>query len=181
MPHLPPHFTHRKVGQSTSHLLEPVFDMNGPLRLVCTLAIGASAVNAAAAQNPRADSIGAAAAVEQFHAALAVADSARAVSLLSDDVMIMEAGAIQTKADYLGGHLAGDIKASQGAKGERVVLKVSIVGDAAYVASRTVTPPTGTAGSTGSELAELMVLSKSAGMWKIRAVHWSSRRRRPPA
>ena len=155
--------------------------MNGPLRLACTLALGASALNAAAAQTPRADSIGAAAAVEQFHAALAAADSARAVALLSDDVLIMEAGAVQTKADYLGGHLAGDMKATQGAKGERVVLKVSIVGDAAYVASRTVTPPTGAAGSTGSELAELMVLSKTAGSWKIRAVHWSSRRRRPPA
>lgn len=135
--------------------------------------------SAAGAQPARTDSLGAAAAVEQFHAALAAADSARAVAVLADDALIMEGGAIQTKSDYLGGHLAGDMKASQGAKGERTVLKVTVVGHAAYIASRTVTPPTGAQGSTGSELAELMVLSKVSGSWKIRAVHWSSRRRRP--
>ena len=101
------------------------------------------------------------------------------VSLLADDVLIVESGHIQTRSDYLGGHLGADMKASQGSTGVRTVVKVSIVGDAAYVVSKTVTPPTAAVGSTGSELAELMVLSKSSAGWKIRAVHWSSRRRRP--
>ena len=126
----------------------------------------------------RSDSTAAVAAVEQFHAALAAADSARAVGLLSDDVLILESGAVQTRAEYLGGHLGADMKASQGPKGERTVLKVTIVGDAAYVISKTVTPPTGAQGSTGSESAELMIVSKTPTGWKIRAVHWSSRRRR---
>ena len=126
----------------------------------------------------RSDSTAAVAAVEQFHAALAAADSARAVGLLSDDVLILESGAVQTRAEYLGGHLGADMKASQGPRGERTVLKVTIVGDAAYVISKTVTPPTGAQGSTGSESAELMVVSKTPTGWKIRAVHWSSRRRR---
>jgi ketosteroid isomerase-like protein len=130
------------------------------------------------AQAPRSDSAAAAGAVEQFHAALAAGDSAKAMSLLADDVMILESGAVQTRADYLGGHLGADMKASQGSKAERTLVKVTIMGDAAYVVSRSLTPATGAQGSTGSETAELVVLSKSATGWKIRAIHWSSRRRR---
>jgi ketosteroid isomerase-like protein len=129
------------------------------------------------AQSVRADSTAAVAAVDQFHAALAAGDSARAVSLLGDDLYVMEAGAIETRADYLAHHLGADMKASQGGKGERTVLKVTVVGDAAYVVARTVTPPA-TAGGMPSESAELMVLTRASGAWKIRAVHWSSRRRR---
>ena len=145
-----------------------------------TLALVIAAATVAGAQAPRADSVAAVSAVEQFHAALAAADSARAVSLLADDVVIMESGAIQTRAEYLGGHLAADMKGSAGPRGERTVTKASVVGGAAYVVSKTVTPPSGAQGSTGSELAELMVLSSTATGWKIRAVHWSSRRRRAP-
>ncbi len=130
------------------------------------------------AQTPRPDSLAAAAVVDQFHAALAAADSVRAVSLLTDDVFIIESGHIQTRSEYLGGHLGADMKASQGSKGERTVVKVTVVGDAAYVVSKTVNPPTGAAGNTGSESVELMVATKSIGGWKISAVHWSSRRRR---
>jgi ketosteroid isomerase-like protein len=142
------------------------------------LALGLLAGAATSVLAQRADSTGAVAAVEQFHAALSAADSARAVSLLSEDVVIVESGTIQTRAEYLGGHLGADMRASQGAKGERTLIKVTVVGDAAYVVSKTVTPPTGAQGSTGSEMAELMVVTKTATGWKIRAVHWSSRRRR---
>lgn len=148
-----------------------------PLALALCVGTGV----AAAAQASPTDSTRAVAAAEQFHAALAGADSARAVAVLAEDILIMEAGAIQTKAEYLGGHLGADMKASQGPKGERTVLKVSVMGDAAIIASRTVTAPTAVQGSTGSELAELMVLSRGASGWKIRAIHWSSRRRRPAA
>lgn len=98
--------------------------------------------------------------------------------MLTEDVLIIESGAIQTRGEYLGGHLGADMRASKGAKGERTVVKVNVVGDAAYVVSKTVTPPTGAEGSTGSESVELMVVTKTTAGWKIRAVHWSSRRRR---
>ena len=152
--------------------------MNRTFVLGCTLALAVGARNAADAQTPRADSAAAVSAVEQFHAAIGAADSVRAVSWLAEDVMIMESGVIQTRADYLGGHLRADMKGGQSSKSERTVMKVSIVGSAAYVVAKTVTPPSGAQGSTGSELAELMVLSSTAGGWKIRAIHWSSRRRK---
>ena len=124
------------------------------------------------------DSAAALSVVEQYEAALAAGDSTKAVSLLADDLLVMEAGAIETRAEYLAHHLGADMKASAGPKGERTVVRVSIVGDAAYVVTKTVRPGTGAQGSTGSELAELMVLSKTSAGWKIRAIHWSSRRRR---
>lgn len=132
----------------------------------------------AQARPSSADSAAAAAVVDQYEAALSAGDSAKAVSLLADDLLVMEAGTIETRADYLGHHLGADMKASAGAKGERTVLRVSVMGDAAYVVTKTVRPGTGAQGSTGSELAELMVLAKTSAGWKIKAIHWSSRRRR---
>jgi ketosteroid isomerase-like protein len=148
--------------------------MNQTLALALTISV----VGSVSAQAQRPDSAAAVAVVEQFHSALAAADSVRAVGLLADDVLILESGAVQTRAEYLGGHLGADMRASRGSKGERSVLKVTIVGDAAYVVSKTVTPPTGAQGSTPSESVELMIVTKAATGWKIRAVHWSSRRRR---
>ena len=141
------------------------------------LIFGVSAV--AQAQSGRAaDSLAAIAVVEQYEAALSAGDSVKAVSLLAEDVLVLESGAIQTRAEYLSHHLGADMKASAGPKGERTVVTVNVLGDAAYVVTKTLRPGTGAQGSTGSELAELMVLAKTAGGWKIKAIHWSSRRRR---
>jgi len=148
-------------------------------RSALAVAFGFSlAATPALAQSAGADSSAAVATVERFHSALTAGDSARAVALLANDVSVVESGAVQTRAEYLSHHLGADMKASQGSKAVRTLIQVRIIGNAAYVVSKTVTPPTGAEGSTGSELAELMVLSKAASGWSIRAVHWSSRRRR---
>ena len=131
------------------------------------------------AQSARADSAAVVAVIEQYHAALAAGDSARAVALLADDMIVLESGALETRAEYLAHHLAADMKASQSSRGLRTIVRVTVIGDVAYVVSKTVTPPTGAQGNAGSEMAELMVVAKSAGVWKLRAVHWSSRRIRP--
>ena len=141
---------------------------------LCLCALG----NRAHAQAARADSAGAVAAVMRFHEALAAQDSVRAMSQLSSDVLVLESGVIQTRAEYLSHHLGADMKAMQGAKGVRALVRVTLLGDAAYVVSKTTTPATNADGSNGSEMAEIMVLSKAPGGWTIRAIHWSSRRRR---
>ena len=130
------------------------------------------------AQTTRADSAGAVAAVQRFHDALAAGESAGAATLLSADVMIVESGNMQSRLDYPGGHFGVDLKASKNSKGVRTMVKASVVGDVAHVVSHTVTPPTGANGSTDSEMAELMVPSKSSSAWMLRAVPSSSRRRR---
>ena len=126
----------------------------------------------------RADSIAVTTAVTRFHDALTAGDSVRAVATLASDALILESGAIETRAEYLGHHLGADMAASKDSKGTRTVVQVRVAGDAAYVVSRTVTPPTGEEGSTGSQMAELMVLERTTTGWKIQAIHWSSRRRR---
>lgn len=129
------------------------------------------------AQNAKADSAAVVAAVSGFHNALTEGDSVKAISFLASDVMVLESGVAQTRADYLGHHLGADMKASKNSTGERTVSQVTVVGTAAYLVATTFTPGT-TANPQGSDMVELMVLSKSAAGWQIRAVHWSSRRRR---
>ncbi len=145
---------------------------------VLTALITANVAVTQSAVAQSADSVAVVAAVERFHGALAASDSALAVSVLADDALVIESGAIQSRAEYLGHHLGADMKASQGSKGVRSVTNVTVVGTMAYVVSKTETPASGAEGSTASELVELMVVSKSTNGWKIRAVHWSSRRRR---
>ena len=129
-------------------------------------------------QSARPDSAGAVTAVMRFHEALATQDSIGALSLLASDVLVLESGAIQTRAEYLSHHLGADMKAMQGSKGVRTLVRVTMLGDAAYVVSKTETPATNADGSNASEMAEIMVLSKAPNGWMIRAIHWSSRRRR---
>ncbi len=150
------------------------------LRLLAFSLVSLTVAFEAPAQSPS-DSAAAAAVVEQFHAALVAGDSARVVSLLADDVVIAEAGAIETRAEYIGHHLGADMKASRSSKGDRTVVRVTVMRDAALIAARTINPPTGAQGNTGSELAELMIVSRTSSGWRIRAVHWSSRRRRAPS
>lgn len=149
------------------------------IRWMAALALLAIARSAHGQSRPAiGDSAAALAVVAQYEAALSAGDSAMAVSLLAEDLLVMESGAIQTRAEYLAHHLGADMKASAGSKAERTVIRVSTVGDAAYIVTKTVRSGTGAEGSSGSELAELMVLSRTSAGWKIRAIHWSSRRRR---
>lgn len=147
-------------------------------RLTAFLALLCIGSRASAQTATTADSSAVVAALNTFNSALTAGDSSRVVSLLADDLLVIEAGSIETRAEYLAHHLGADIKASQArTAAERTVLKVSVTGSAAYVVTRTVTPAPA-AGGTAGESAELMVLTRSAGAWRIRSVHWSSRRRR---
>jgi len=129
------------------------------------------------AQSSRADSASVVAAVSGFHGALADGDSVKAISYLARDVVVLESGVAQSRADYLGHHLGADMKASKNATGQRTITQVTVVGTAAYLVASTFTPGN-TTNPQGSDMVELMVLSQSPSGWQIRAVHWSSRRRR---
>lgn len=128
-------------------------------------------------QSSRMDSAAVVAAVSGFHRALVDGDSVKATSYLASDVVVLESGVAQSRADYLGHHLGADMKASKSATGTRTVTQVTVVGTAAYLVATTFTPGNST-NPQGSDMVELMVLSQSSAGWQIRAVHWSSRRRR---
>lgn len=173
------YFTHGKElpGYPTSRPVNPMYPILRLGALVVALG-GLLLASPLSAQATRDDSAAVVTAVQQFHAALTAGDSARAVAMLSNDVVVLESGSIQTRAEYLSHHLGADMKASKGSKATRNVVHVRLVGEAAFVVSKTVSPPSGADNSTGSEMAELMVLARTASGWSIRAVHWSSRRRR---
>ncbi len=132
------------------------------------------------AQQPgAADSAAIVATIERFHNALAAGDSVTALSLLTDDVVIVESGGVESRADYRAHHLPADIAFAQAVKSVRGQGRIGIRGDVAWVSSTSTAKGTYRERPVNSATAELIVLSRTGGMWKISAVHWSSRNIRP--
>jgi ketosteroid isomerase-like protein len=118
--------------------------------------------------------------IARFHAALAAGDSATALGLLAEDVVILETGGLETKAQYRSGHLNGDMAYAKAVPSARTVTGVHIRGDAAWVTSTSITQGEYRERPVNSQGAELAVLAREGGAWKIKAIHWSSRARRAP-
>jgi ketosteroid isomerase-like protein len=125
------------------------------------------------------DSAAVAATVASYHRALANGDSAAALSLLVDDAVILESGGIETRAEYRSHHLSSDIEFAQVVKPVEGPLRVTVRGDVAWATSTSVAQGQFRGRAVNSAGAELMVLTRIAGSWKITAIHWSSRNRRP--
>ena len=121
---------------------------------------------------------GPAAVVDAYHAALASGDSTAALSLLADDVIILESGGMEDKQQYRSGHLAGDMRFAQAVPRERGEITVRIVDDVAWAWSTSVTEGRMGDREINAQGAELMVLARVGGEWSIKAIHWSSRARR---
>lgn len=136
------------------------------------------------AQEPRAnsaaaDSAAVAAIVDRYHQALAAGDSAAALELLAPDAVILESGGVETREEYRSHHLPGDIQFARAVRSERGPVKVVVQGDVAWASSTSSTQGTYRDRPVDSAGVELMVLSRFTDGWKIRAIHWSSRTRRP--
>lgn len=146
-----------------------------PLAIGFALAVGAHAGAADVQAQTEAE---VAAVVDAYHTALAAGDSTTALSLLADDVVILESGGLETKAQYRSGHLSGDMRFAQAVPRERSDITVEIQGDVAWAWSTSVTEGRMGEREINSQGAELMVLARMGGDWRIRAIHWSSRPRR---
>jgi hypothetical protein len=114
---------------------------------------------------------------EQFHRALAEGDSASAIAILKPDVQILESGGTETLFEYRGHHLPADIAFARAVKSERVIEQVRVVGDVAWIVAKSTSQGTYNDRPVNTIGAELMVLTRSSGTWRISAIHWSSRRR----
>ncbi|HEV2130351.1 MAG TPA: nuclear transport factor 2 family protein [Longimicrobiaceae bacterium] len=121
------------------------------------------------------DSAAVAATVERFHRALAEGDSATALSLLAEDAIILESGGVETKEEYRGHHLPGDIAFARAVRSERGPMRVVVRGDAAWATSTSTVRGEYQGRQINSQGAELMVLTRVADDWRISAIHWSSR------
>lgn len=152
------------------------------LILLTTLAL-AGARPAAGLQ--RSDSTLVAQAVDRFHQALASGDSVAALDLLAPDAIILESGDEESRGTYAAHHLQEDIAFARAVRSEHGPLKVTIIGDVAWVSSLSTAQGQFNGRAVNSVGAELMILSRQraragrTGAWKIRAIHWSSHRRAP--
>ena len=124
-----------------------------------------------------ADSSAVTATVVKFHAALAAGDSTAALALLADDVVILESGGVESRADYRSHHLRSDIQYEQAVKIERGPIRVRIHGDVAWTSGTSQAQGEMSGRPVNSRSAELMVMVRTLGGWKISAIHWSSQRR----
>lgn len=139
---------------------------------------GAGPAGGGASARPS-DSAAVADVVRRYGAALAAGDSATALDLLAPDAAILESGAVETREEYRAHHLPGDIAFARAVRSEDSPVRVTVVGDAAWAWSTSVTQGEYRGRAVNSAGAELMVLTRgSDGRWRIRAIHWSSRARR---
>ena len=140
------------------------------------LSLGAPSMRA---QSNVSDSVAVTGLVARYHQALATADSTGALLLLAPDAVILESGGAETVAEYRAHHLPADIAFAAAVPATRTVTRVTVRGDAAWVASTSVTKGEFRGRAINSAGAELMVLTRTSEGWKISAIHWSSRTRRP--
>ena len=117
--------------------------------------------------------------VVKYHEALKAGDSATAVALLAEKAVILESGELQTRSEYISHHLSSDIAFARAVPSPSEVKSVRVDDDMGWVASTSRSTGTFNGRPIDSSGAELMVLSKSGGKWRIEAIHWSSRRRTP--
>lgn len=148
------------------------------LVLLSALALVLAGAGTAGAQTASHDSADVAAVVERFHRALADADSAGALALLSDDVVILESGDVESRAEYRAHHLPADIAFARAVKSERSPVRVTRRGDVAWATATSTTTGRFHDRDVSSAGAELMVLTRAPDGWRISAIHWSSHKRK---
>jgi ketosteroid isomerase-like protein len=125
------------------------------------------------------DSVAAVATVERFHALLASGDSAAAVQLLSSDLVVLESGGVETRAEYLAHHLGADMQFAKAVRSSRRLVAVHQEGNVVWVAATSTSRGEFRERQIDSRGAELLLLTRSGSGWLIRAIHWSSRRNSP--
>lgn len=122
-----------------------------------------------------------AAVVEAFHAALRAGDAAAVEALLAPDAIVLEQGYSETRAEYLRDHLPADIAFARAVRQERGPASAVVAGEVAWVHAGARSDGEFGGKPVRSQGAELIVLSRTADGWRIRAIHWSSHARPEPA
>lgn len=135
---------------------------------------------AASAPGFASDSSDVVAVVRRFDSLMAAGDSAGLLALLADDAVILESGGLETRAEFRSHHLPADIGFSRAVKSQQGPILVRVRGDVAWASSTSTVEGEMRGRAINSVSAELMVMSREPDGWKIRAIHWSSRSRRPP-
>jgi ketosteroid isomerase-like protein len=114
--------------------------------------------------------------VESFYAAIKKGDRAAAMSVIAPDAVFLETGRLETRAEYEANHLPADIEFESQVNGKRGPMRVTFDGNTAWVIATTEYNGTFDGGPVNFVSAQLVVLTRGEGTWRIRTIHWSSRR-----
>ena len=126
-----------------------------------------------------ADSAAAIRVVGRFHEILSTGDTAGLNALLAPDLKVLEGGTVENRQEYLSHHLSEDIEFAKAVNEKRTSNSYVCEGNAAWLVSTSTATGNFKGRPIDSVGAELMILSRTKKGWKIRAIHWSSARRRP--
>ena len=110
--------------------------------------------------------------VDAFYGAITAGDNAAAMKLIAPDAVFVEAGKIETRAEYEMNHLPADIEFESHIKPVRSPARVTFDGrDTAWVIS---TAEYDEGNPEKYINTQLMVLTHDTGDWRIRSISWSS-------
>jgi ketosteroid isomerase-like protein len=123
------------------------------------------------------DEAAVAAVLESFYGAMKAAAPGRVMELIAPEAVFLESGRIETRRQYEESHLPADIRFESQVAGKREILHTTVEGDTAWIVASTDYDGEFDGAPVNFTSVQLMVLSRRDGGWKIRTVHWSSRRR----
>lgn len=117
----------------------------------------------------------AAAVVDAFHAALRRGDTETAMSHLTDNALIYEAGSVERgRQEYASHHLAADAAFARAVPGKITRRAGEVAGDVAWIATEGRTTGTYKGKAVDRVTTETTVLRRLERTWKIVHIHWSS-------
>ena len=114
--------------------------------------------------------------LEAFYGAMKTGDTAGAMRLIAPDAVFIESGRLETRAEYEANHLPADIEFERQVTGKRGPMRVTFEGNTAWVIVTTEFQGTFDGSPVNFVSAQLAVLTRETGDWRIRSIHWSSRR-----
>lgn len=139
--------------------------------LISLMAPAASATNNGANSSDDKEKI--AAIADLLHDALNSGDADRVKTVLHKDVKILEGRHAQkSRAEYMGGHMKGDMKFLPHVKSTRKNRVVSVAGDLAWIVTHSQTIGTYNGRKIDQPSREMLVLKKTDDKWQITLVHW---------
>lgn len=121
-----------------------------------------------------ADSVAIARTAARFHSAMERGDTTTIKTLLARDVRVLEGGEVESREQYLAHHLAADIEFAKGVSEKRTLISYSRDGNVSWLVSTSTAKGSFRGRDINSLAAELMILTRTAKGWQIRAIHWSS-------